>query len=88
MDHFTIAKQYLYMFHTMLLIAYVCFTRICMLSVLCHTHIPPLLCRGTSSGPHISTVLTLDEASSAALVRMIVGCPQLTELELWSLCEY
>jgi hypothetical protein len=47
-----------------------------------HTHIPQLLCRSISSGPHISTGLTLDEASSAALVRMIVGCPQLTKLVL------
>jgi hypothetical protein len=51
-----------------------------MLSALCRTHIHPLLCRGTSSGPHIFTGLTLDEASSAALGRMIVGCPQLTVL--------
>jgi formylmethanofuran dehydrogenase subunit E-like metal-binding protein len=58
-----------------------------MLSVLRRTHIHQLLCRGTSSGPHISTVLDLDEASSAALVRMIVGCPQLTELGLQGLCE-
>jgi hypothetical protein len=58
-----------------------------MLSVLCHTHIHPLLCRRASSGPHISTDLEFDEASSAALVRMIVGCPQLTKLLLSGLCE-
>jgi hypothetical protein len=58
-----------------------------MLSVLRRLLIPQLLCYGTSSGPQISTGLTLDEASSAALVRMIVGCPQLTELKLQRLCE-
>jgi hypothetical protein len=52
------------------------------------THIHPLFCRGTSSETHISTGLTLDEASSAALVRMIVGCPQLTELELTGTFEF
>jgi hypothetical protein len=83
------------MFHTTLPIAYVCFTRICLFHyMLCRTHIPQLLCRGTSSGPHISTDLTLDEVSSAALLRMIVGCPQLTELylagsfESLRLCSY
>jgi hypothetical protein len=82
MDHFTIAKRYLYLFHTILLVAYVWFTRICLFSMLRRTHFPQLLCRGTSSAPHISTDLEFDEASSAALVRMIVGCPQLTELDL------
>jgi hypothetical protein len=43
-------------------------------------YIHQLLCRSTSPGPHISTDLELDEASSAALVRMTVGCPQQTEL--------
>jgi hypothetical protein len=65
-----------------------------MFSMLRRTHIHPLFRRGTSSGPHISTGLTLDEASSAALGRMIVGCPQLTELGLTGsfeslhLCSY
>jgi formylmethanofuran dehydrogenase subunit E-like metal-binding protein len=70
------------MFLTILSIAYVWFTRIRLFSMLCRTHIHPLLCRGTSLGLHIATGLTLDEASSAALVRMMVGCPQLTELKL------
>jgi hypothetical protein len=53
-----------------------------MLSMLRRTYISQLLCRGTSSGPHISTDLELDEATSAALGRMIVGCPQLSKLDL------
>jgi hypothetical protein len=57
-------------------------------------HVHPLLRHNITSKPHLLTDLTLDEASSAALVRMMMGCPQLTELalagafELLRLCAY
>jgi hypothetical protein len=42
----------------------------------------PLIRHSITSEPHLHTDLTLDEASSAALVLMMVGCQQLTELTL------
>jgi hypothetical protein len=42
----------------------------------------PSIRHRTTSESHLFTDLTLDEASSTALARMMVCCPQLTELVL------